>query len=80
MQSIDLIETYACRTSKDQLCKKENIKRNNIIKQFFLNFFDLIISQKKTYKNRIHNGRKFEIYRILTIGGFGSRKQMYYLI
>ena len=33
MQSIDLIETYACRTSKDQLCKKENIKRNNIIKQ-----------------------------------------------
>ena len=34
MQSIDLIETYAYRTSKDLTCKKEWIKRNNITKQY----------------------------------------------
>ena len=32
MQSIDLIETYAYRTSKDLVYKKEEIKCNNIIK------------------------------------------------
>ena len=34
MQSIDLIETYAYQTSKDLICKKEKIKRDNIIKQY----------------------------------------------
>ena len=34
MQWIDLIETYAHRMSKDLTCKKEWIKRNNIIKQY----------------------------------------------
>ena len=34
MQSIDLIKTYAYRTSKDLICKKEKIKRDNIIKQY----------------------------------------------
>ena len=33
MQSIDSIETYAYGTSKDLICKKQNIKRDNIIKQ-----------------------------------------------
>ena len=33
MQSIDSIETYAYVVSKDLICKKEKIKRNNIIKQ-----------------------------------------------
>ena len=32
MQSIDLIETYAYRMSKDLLSLKEEIKCNNIIK------------------------------------------------
>ena len=32
-QSIDSIETYAYGTSKDVVCKKEEIKGNNIIKQ-----------------------------------------------
>ena len=32
MQSIDLIETYAYRTSKDLVSQKEVIKSNNIIK------------------------------------------------
>ena len=34
MQSIDSIETYAYRTTKDPICKKEKIKRKNIIKQY----------------------------------------------
>ena len=32
MQSINLIETYACGTRKDLVSKKEEIKCNNIIK------------------------------------------------
>ena len=31
MQSIDLIETYAYRMSKDLMSKKEKTKRDNII-------------------------------------------------
>ena len=34
MQSINLIETYGYGTSKDLVCKKEEIKCNNIIKQY----------------------------------------------
>ena len=33
MQSINSIETYAYGKNKDLVCKKECIKRNNIIKQ-----------------------------------------------
>ena len=33
MQSRDSIETYAYWLSKDILCKKEEIKCNNILKQ-----------------------------------------------
>ena len=34
MQSIDLIETYACGTSKDLVSEKEKIKCNNTIKWY----------------------------------------------
>ena len=34
MQSIDLKETYAYGTSKELVCKKGEIKCNNIIKQY----------------------------------------------
>ena len=34
MQSIDSIETYACGASKDQVSMKEEIKCNNIIRQW----------------------------------------------
>ena len=34
MQSTNLIETYAYGKSKDLICKKEKIKRNNIIKEY----------------------------------------------
>ena len=34
MQSIDSIETYSYGTSKDLVCKKEEIKCNDIIKQY----------------------------------------------
>ena len=33
MQSIDSVETYSYRTSKDLVSKKEEIKCNNIIKR-----------------------------------------------
>ena len=33
MQSIDSIETYVCEMNKDVICKEEEIKYNNIIKQ-----------------------------------------------
>ena len=34
MQSIDSIETYVCEMNKDVICKEEEIKYNNIIKQY----------------------------------------------
>ena len=34
MQSIDLIETYAHGKSRDLVCKTEEVKCNNIIKQY----------------------------------------------
>ena len=34
MQSIDSIETYAYRMSKDLVSEKEEIKWNNIIKRY----------------------------------------------
>ena len=34
MQSIDSVDTYAHGTSKGLVCKKEEIKRNNIIKLY----------------------------------------------
>ena len=34
MQSINSIETYAYRMSKYVVCKNEDIKCNNIIKQY----------------------------------------------
>ena len=34
MQSIDSIETYTYRMNKYLVCKKEEIKSSNIIKQF----------------------------------------------
>ena len=34
MKAIGSIETYAYGTSIDLICKKENIKRSNITKQY----------------------------------------------
>ena len=47
MPSIDSIEIYAYGTSKDQTCKKEKTKPNNIIKQY-KKCSTLIILKKKT--------------------------------
>ena len=60
MQSIDLIETYAHGTCKGLICKKEKIKRDNIIKQYET----LIMSQMKISKNIIQVGWKFLIILI----------------
>ena len=42
MESIDSIEKYAYVINKDLVCKKEEIKYNNIIKQTNLNVFNKI--------------------------------------
>ena len=34
MQSFDSIKTYALGMNKNRICKKEEIKCNNIIKQY----------------------------------------------
>ena len=47
MQSIDSIEIYAHGTSRDLVCKDEDIEDNNIIKQY-QKCLTLTILQKKT--------------------------------
>ena len=47
IQSIDSVETYAFGTSKDIVCQKEEIKCNNIIKQY-RKWLTMMILQKKT--------------------------------
>ena len=81
MLSIDSIETYAYGTSTDLVCDKEEIKCNNIIKQYMkmIDFDDVV---KENIKE--HNPNWPQIpnhpYRILIIGGSGSGKQIHYLI
>ena len=41
IQSIDSIEIYGYETSKDLVCKREEIKCNDIIKQEMINFNDV---------------------------------------
>ena len=48
MQSINSIETYAYRTSKDLASKKEEIKCNKIIRRWYREWSTLIMLQKKT--------------------------------
>ena len=59
MQSIDLSETYAYEISKDLVCKKEEIKCNNIKTSTKMFNFDYIT--KDDIKNIIQIGRKFLI-------------------
>ena len=74
MQSIDSLETYGYRMNKDLVCKKEEIKCNNIIKQYKMFNFDYIT--KEDIKE--HNPNWLEIpdyaYKILITGGFRSGK------
>ena len=74
IQPIDLIDTYAYGTRKDLECKKQEIKCNNIIKQY-KKWLTLMILQKKTNE---HNTNWLQIpdnlYRLLIIGGSGSWK------
>ena len=39
LQSIDSIETYTYGTREDLVCKKEEIKYNNIVKQYKIDQF-----------------------------------------
>ena len=60
MQSIDSIETYTHRMSKDLVCKKEEINCSNIIKQY----------KSRPNWPEIHDYP----YRILIVEGSGSGK------
>ena len=78
MQSIDSIVTYACGTKKYLLSEKQEIKRNNIIK----NWLTLMMLKKKKIKE--HNLNWLQIpddsYRIIIIAGSGSGKINSFLI
>ena len=47
VKSMDSVETQAYGTSKGLVCKREEIKRNNIIKQY-KKWLTLLMVQKKT--------------------------------
>ena len=59
-KSIDLIETQAYGTSKDLVCKKEEIECNNIIKQY-KNVINFDYITKQDIKNIIQIDYKFPI-------------------
>ena len=67
MQSIDSIETYGFGMNKDLVSKKEEIKCNNIIKQYKMFNFDYITKAD----TKEHNQNWLEIpvhsYRILAV-------------
>ena len=74
MQSIDLIKAYAYGMNKDLVCEKEEIKCNNIIKQYKNVNFDYItkedIKEHEPYWPEIPNNP----YGIFVIRGSGSGK------
>ena len=54
MQSINSIETFAHETGKDLARKKDEIKRNSLMKQYKIVYITTsIISQRKVQKNII---------------------------
>ena len=73
-QSINSIETYAYGTNKYLLNKKEEIKCNNIIKQYKnINFYDVA---KENIKEHNPNWAQIPDHpsKILIIGGSGFEK------
>ena len=74
IQSIDSIETYAYGMSKDLVCKTEEIKCNNKIKQFKGINVDCVTKEKMKENNpnwpRIPDCQ----FRILIIGKFWIRR------
>ena len=62
IQSLVLVETYACGTKKDLTRKKEEIKGKSMITQY-KKWLTLMILQKKTQKSINLIGQKFLIIR-----------------
>ena len=81
MQSVDSIETYAYGINKDLVCKKGEIKSNNIIKQYKNFNFDYITKGIKKH-NRVWPKISEHPYRISIIGvsGFGKTNALHNLI
>ena len=75
IQSLVLVETYACGTKKDLTRKKEETKWKNMIetKQKVINFDDITKENAKEHKL---NWPKIpdHLFRMLIIGGSGSAK------
>ena len=51
IQSIYSIETYGYQTTKDLICKKEEIKCNNITKQYKMINFDNVTEENRKEHN-----------------------------
>ena len=76
IQSIDSIETYAYGISKDPVCKEEEIKCNNVIKQYKKWLTLIMLQKKENIKEYNPNWLQIldHLYRILIIGTSRSRK------
>ena len=74
MQTIDSVETYTYRMSKDLICKKKEIKHNKIIKQYQIFNFDCITKEDMKEYNPKWSDITDHLNRILIIGGSGSGK------
>ena len=75
IQSIDLIETYAHGISKYLVCKKEEIKCN------YSKMFNFGYITKEHIKENNPNWPEIadHLYRLLIVGGSGSRKTNFLL-
>ena len=73
IQSIDLMETYTYGMDKDLVCKKEEIKCNNIIQQKMFNF-DYITKEDIKEHNQNWPEIPDHSYRVLIVEGSGFRK------
>ena len=67
-----MIEKYAYGTSRGLICKKEKIKRDNIIKQYKKINFDYITKKDIKENNSKWSQIPDHPYRIIIIGGSGS--------
>ena len=75
MRSIDFTETYAHGKSRDLVCKKEEVKCNNIIKQY--NTLTITITKENIKE---HNPNPDYPYRISIAGGSVSGNTNAFLI
>ena len=74
VQSIDLIESYKCETSKYLACKKEKIKCNNVRKNTKMINYDDVTKENIKKNNPDWPQISNHPYKMLITGGSGSGK------